>query len=245
MQPTALGTQTGSKTVSSRPSQMPQNNYIQSPQASAMPPTSAYSQPHTNAMMSSQAPYSAPPALNNSPHAGRPAFTFGPPSEAGYYNGTQNCWNSTPPLSSAAKNQAYPPRWTQNSYDSRQNPPYSAMIPTYIASPPGSQYQSAQFNYRHTSADNGKIVVYTRKFTCVIRTQIRFISISGGSQPVMFGSPSANYPDGGFYPATHNLADLDYWDQIKSNVDTPLTSRSRDDDLEMARIGRNSIKFRY
>ncbi|KAI1720023.1 zinc finger protein [Ditylenchus destructor] len=212
MQPTALGTQTGSKTVSSRPSQMPQNNYIQSPQASAMPPTSAYSQPHTNAMMSSQAPYSAPPALNNSPHAGRPAFTFGPPSEAGYYNGTQNCWNSTPPLSSAAKNQAYPPRWTQNSYDSRQNPPYSAMIPTYIASPPGSQYQSAQFNYRHTSADNG------------------------GSQPVMFGSPSANYPDGGFYPATHNLADLDYWDQIKSNVDTPLTSRSRDDDLEMARI---------
>ncbi|KAI1727635.1 zinc finger protein [Ditylenchus destructor] len=212
MQPSGPGTQTGSKTVSSRPSQMPQNNYIQSPPASVMPPTSAYNQQYTNAMMTSQAPYSAPPALNNSPHSGRPAFTFGPPSETGYYNGTQNCWNSTSPLASAAKNQAYPPRWTQNSYDSRQNPPYSAMLPTYIASPPGSQYQTAQFNYRHTSADNG------------------------GSQPVMFGSPSANYPDGGFYPATHNLADLDYWDQIKSNVDTPLTSRSRDDDLEMARI---------
>lgn len=148
-----------------------------SPMQNALPPPAA---PYGSANMNAapqQAPFSAPPTLNNSPGSRRQstlAFSFGE-SQPNVGGGRDNVWHYPPPPSNnwnssqglaSGRNNAStlhyppPPRWN-NAYETNQYPPSHHQPQTAYgmgSSPSSAQYHhqqqpQQQFNYRHLSMD--------------------------------------------------------------------------------------------
>uniref|UniRef100_A0A915CT64 C2H2-type domain-containing protein n=1 Tax=Ditylenchus dipsaci TaxID=166011 RepID=A0A915CT64_9BILA len=139
--------------------------------------------------------------------------------------------------------QQYPNYHYYNDQPQHEQAPFSAP-PTFSSS---NHFQSTPFSWG--SDDTRQYITPNKK---VYPSQPPAMYTAYGCQYYEPGDPAPAYQNAACqhrhsFDATtnttptsntynNNWADLDYWDQIKSNVDGPLVSRSRDDDLEMARI---------